>query len=171
MFIERPKSLSAQAATWSDYKHHNTFKFLVGIRPTGFYFVSFFFFYGGRTRGKFITKDSRFYYLLERDDEVIADSICQIQENLPLHFFRLVVPPGARVKSQMTKSEVKKAKEVPNLQIHVERGINRIKIFRVLKVTIPVTMIQHVYDIILTGATLCNLRPKLIRTIEKDLKK
>ena len=57
------------------------------------------------------------------------------------------------------------------MQIHVERGINRIKIFRVLKVTIPVTMIQHVYDIILTGAALCNLRPKLIRTIEKDLKK
>ena len=46
MFIERPKSLSAQAATWSGYKHHNTFKFLVGIRPTGFYFVSFFFFMG-----------------------------------------------------------------------------------------------------------------------------
>ena len=36
VFIERPKSLSAQAATWSDYKHHNTFKFLVGITPTGF---------------------------------------------------------------------------------------------------------------------------------------
>ena len=83
----------------------------------------------------------------------------------------MVVPSGARVKSEMTKSEVKKAKEVPNLQIHVERGINRTKLFRVLKVTIPVTMIQHIYDIILTGAALCNLRPKLIRTKEKDLKK
>ena len=37
VFIERPKSLSAQAAaTWSDYKHHNTLKFLVGITPIGF---------------------------------------------------------------------------------------------------------------------------------------
>ena len=36
VFIEKPKSLSAQAATWSDYKHHNTFKFLVGITPTEF---------------------------------------------------------------------------------------------------------------------------------------
>ena len=71
----------------------------------------------------------------------------------------------------MTKSEVKKAKEVPNLQIHVERGINSIKLFRVLKVTIPVTMTQHVYDIILTGTASCNLRPKLIRTKEKDLRK
>ena len=35
VFIERRKSLSAQAATWSDYKHHNAFKFLVEITPTG----------------------------------------------------------------------------------------------------------------------------------------
>ena len=31
LFIDRPKLLSAEAATWSDYKHHNTFKFLVRI--------------------------------------------------------------------------------------------------------------------------------------------
>ena len=36
VFIDRPKSLSSQTATWSDYKHHKTFKFLVGITPTGF---------------------------------------------------------------------------------------------------------------------------------------
>ena len=29
--VERPKSLDCQAAIWSDYKHHNTTKFLVGI--------------------------------------------------------------------------------------------------------------------------------------------
>ena len=28
IFIERPKSLINQASTWSDYKHHNTVKFL-----------------------------------------------------------------------------------------------------------------------------------------------
>ena len=31
VFTERPKSLDFQAATWSDYKHHNTIKFLVGM--------------------------------------------------------------------------------------------------------------------------------------------
>ena len=52
----------------------------------------------------------------------------------------------------MTKSEVKKTKEVANLQINVERAINRIKFFRILKGTIPVTMIEHVDDIILICA-------------------
>ena len=75
----------------------------------------------------------------------MADRGFQIQEDLLLHFCRLVVPPGARVKSQKTK-------EVANLRIHVERVINRIKFFRFLKGTVPVTMKQHVYDIILTCA-------------------
>ena len=101
----------------------------------------------------------------------MADSGFQIQEDLLLHFCRLVVPLGARVKSQMTGSEVKKTKEAANLQIHVERAINRIKFFRILKGTILVTMIQHVDNIMLTCAALCNLKPKLIKTKEKDSQK
>ena len=31
VFIERAKPLDCQAATWSDYKHHNTIKCLVGL--------------------------------------------------------------------------------------------------------------------------------------------
>ena len=31
VFIERPKPLDCQAAPWSDYKHHNTIKCLVGL--------------------------------------------------------------------------------------------------------------------------------------------
>ena len=36
VFIERPKFLDAQVATWSDYKSHNTVKFLSGILSTGY---------------------------------------------------------------------------------------------------------------------------------------
>ena len=124
VFIERPKTLFFQAATWSDYKLHYTFKFLVGITPTAF--ISFLSScYGGRASDKLITRDSGFYDLLERCDEVIADRGFQIQEDLLLHFNRLFVRPGARVKIPVTKSEVKKAKEVAHLRIPVERAINR----------------------------------------------
>ena len=47
----------------------------------------------------------------------MAERGFQVQEDLLLHFCRLVVPPGARVKRQMTKSEVRKTKEVANLLI------------------------------------------------------
>ena len=63
VFIEKQKPLFAQAATCSDYKHHNTFNFLVGITPTGF--ISFHSScYGRGTSDKFITRDSGFYDLL-----------------------------------------------------------------------------------------------------------
>ena len=80
------------------------------------------------------------------------------------------------MKIQITKSEAKKTKEVANLQIHVERALNRIKFFRILRGSIPVTMTQRVDDIILnviilTCAALCNLKLKLIKNKEKDFQK
>ena len=61
-FIERPKSLINQACTWSEYKHHNTIKFLVG--PIG-YITLLSDCYGGRASDRYIVKDSGFYDLLE----------------------------------------------------------------------------------------------------------
>ena len=33
--MERPTNLKARAQTWSNYKHHSTIKFLIGIAPQG----------------------------------------------------------------------------------------------------------------------------------------
>ena len=161
VFIERPKGLDNQAATWSDYKHHNTIKFLVGISPSGYItFLSDC--YGGRASDKFITSDSNFYDLIERDDEIMADRGFQIREDLLLRYCSLSIPPGARVKSQFTKKETETTKEVANLRIHVERAINRIKTFRILKSVIPITLLHNIDDIVLSCAALCNLKPRLI---------
>ena len=134
---------------------------MVGITPSGF--ISFLSdCYGGRSSDKFITGDSGFYDLLERDDEVMADRGFQIKEELMLRFCSLSVPPGARVKSQMTVSECKQTKDVANLRIHIERAINRIKFYRILKNVLPITMLHHMDDIVKTCAALCNLKPLLI---------
>ena len=132
LFIEQSKSLENPAYTWSGYNHHNTIKILVGISPNGF--ITFLLdCYGGRASDKYITKDSGFYDLLERGDQVITGRGFQIKEQLLLHFCSLKVPPGALMKSQMNSAEVKKIKDVANLRIHAERAINHIKSSRVLK--------------------------------------
>ena len=60
-------------------------KLLVGIAPSGF--ISFLSeCYGGRASDKFITADSGLYDILERDDEVMADRVFQIREELMLRF-------------------------------------------------------------------------------------
>lgn len=35
IFIQRPSAMLAQSETWSDFKHHNTLKQLVGGTPNG----------------------------------------------------------------------------------------------------------------------------------------
>ncbi len=119
--------------------------------------------WGGRASDRFICQESGFYNLLERDDEVMADRGFQIQEDLLHYYCKLTVPPGARLKSQITKSECEKTKEVANVRIHVERAINRLKKFRILKNTLPITLLPLVDDIITTCGALCNIQPPLIR--------
>ena len=35
LFIQTPSDLMLQSSTWSNYKQHNTTKFLIGITPNG----------------------------------------------------------------------------------------------------------------------------------------
>jgi hypothetical protein len=57
IFVQNPSKLDARKQVYSNYKHHNTFKFLVGVSPQmGITYVSRM--YGGRASDKFITSDS-----------------------------------------------------------------------------------------------------------------
>ena len=49
-----------------------------------------------------------------------------------------------------------------SIRIHIERAINRINNFRLLKNTLPVSLLRHIDDILRICAALCNLIPKLI---------
>ena len=56
IFIDRPTSLMARAQTWSNYKKHNTCKFLIGITPQGS--ISFILKdWGGRVSDVHLTKN------------------------------------------------------------------------------------------------------------------
>ena len=82
VFIEKPKNPDAQAATWSTYKNHNTFKFLIGITPNGVpSFISDV--YGGRISDKELVKRSGLCPLLEEDDSIMADRGFLIEDLLP----------------------------------------------------------------------------------------
>ena len=71
VFIERPFGLTAQAQTWSNYKHHHTIKYLIGITPAG---STFFHKVGvGGYLIKNFTIRSKFFEKLQHGDTVLAD--------------------------------------------------------------------------------------------------
>lgn len=160
VFIEKPNNLEAAALTWSDYKRHNTAKFLVSITPAGLInYVSKC--YGGRTSDKYITLHSGFLNLVEPYDKVLADRGFQMREDFALSNAELIIPPGRRGVSQMSKLDVQHTKEIANRRIYIEQAIRRMKCFRILKYELPLTMLSHLDDMIVVIDCICNLSPPL----------
>ena len=161
VYIQRPRDLKVQAATWSDYKRHNTFKVLVGITPRGnISFLSKA--WGGRASDRTIVDKSGFLDLIEPFDQIMADKGFTIKEELALRMAELVMPPAAKGNMQMLPDDVLSTKKVANYRIHVERAIQRLKGFRILQETFPITMLSNVDDIVIVCAALTNLKAPLV---------
>ena len=60
-----------------------------------------------------------------------------------------------------------KDKKITNLRVHVEKAINRISSYQILKGTLPVTMMKHVDEFALVYTALCNIKNVLVQT-KKD---
>ena len=171
VYIERQTSLLARAQTYSNYKSHNTVKFLVAISPTGAVtFVSKC--WGGRTSDKHLTAHSGFLDHLKYGDLVLADRGFDIAEDLALHGAALAIPPYTKGKFQLSQREVETSRALSRVRIHVERAIGRIKRYRILQLTLPISLIKRPYEtdystidkILIVCAALSNLHPPLINT-------
>ena len=161
IFIGCPRNLEIQALTWSDYKKHNTVKFLIGIAPNGM--ISFLSkAWGGRASDQFITRESGFLDLLEPTDLIMADRGFTIREDLMRRHATLEIPPPSSGLDQMTRENVQATKKIANAQIHVERAIGRMKQFCILQNVLPITLVPVIDDILTICACLCNLQPPLV---------
>ncbi|XP_065645488.1 uncharacterized protein LOC136075965 [Hydra vulgaris] len=160
LFIETPSSLEIAAACWSNYKHHYTVKYLVGITPNGA--VSFLSnCYGGRASDVFIVKDCRFLKYLQPGDQVIADRGFKIKDLLAFYQCNIAIPPSKHTNFQMTYNDVQETSKIANVRIYVEQAIGRMKNFRILKNEMPVTLLPLCDNIITVCAILTNFMPPL----------
>ena len=81
IFINKPSNLKARSATWSQYKHRNKIKFLIGISPqVVITFISKA--WGGRTSDKYLAENSKFLNHLLPGDVVLADRGFNIAESV-----------------------------------------------------------------------------------------
>ena len=142
VFMERPTSLKPRAQTWSNYKKHNTVKFLIGITPQGLIaFISKG--WGGRVSDVYLTENCGLLAKLLPGDMILADRGFTIQEAAGMYCAEVKMPPFTRGKKQLSKIEVDTARRLSRVRIHVERVIGMVRQkYSILQSTLPINMIM-----------------------------
>ncbi|KAJ8977271.1 hypothetical protein NQ317_003973 [Molorchus minor] len=171
IFIERSSNLDAAAKTWSNYKHHHTIKFLIGITPQGaICFISNA--YGGRASDKFITENSNFLDKLRPGDLVIADRGFLISNSVKMCFAEVVTPSFTKGRKQLSAKEIETTRKTASVRIHVERVIGMLRQkYTILKDTLPLQALKEksideqfvlIDQIVVVCCALINLSPPII---------
>lgn len=165
--IQRPTYLRSRGETFSNYKSHNTAKYMVGISPHGqIMFISNAF--GGRASDKFIVEKSVFLDYLLPGDEVMADRGFTIDDVLFPRRVELNIPAFTKCKPQLSGEDVTSTRRIARVRIHVERAIRRLKVFKELSSTVPVSSLKLFDDILVVCSVLVNLKSYLIRDTEEN---
>ena len=125
VFIDRPTNLLVRAQTFSNYKHHNAIKILIGITAQGTVcFVSQA--WGDRTSDKHLTGNCGFLEHLP-GDMVMANRGFTISESVGLKQAKLVIHAFTKGKLQLDPVDVEITRGIASVRIHVERVIGSLR--------------------------------------------
>ena len=101
IFLERPANLLSRAQIISQYKHHNTVKYLIGVTPKGT--VSFISEgWGRRTSDKYLTEHCSPLTHLVPGDLVRADRGFDISDSVRAYCSTLKIPAFTKGKKQLS---------------------------------------------------------------------
>ncbi len=139
IFIETPSDLHMQSSTWSQYKHHNTTKFLVACTPPNGAICYVSLLHVGSISNVELTRTSGFLSKLQDKAgiSIMADRGFTIKDMLKELNIELNIPPFMEGRQQLPAQERQEGRTIASLWIHVERAIGRIKTFDICKGTIP----------------------------------
>ncbi len=165
LFCQRPSSLSIQSSLYSSYKHHVTYKALIGIAPSGaITFVGQLF--DGSISDREIVQRSGILNsaLWDEGDSLMADRGFTIADDLKPFKVNLNIPAFLGGRDQLSKEEVIESQTIASVCIHVERAIQRVKKFRLIRNEILLVLHGSVNQIWTVCCLLCNFMPPLIQT-------
>ena len=162
IYIEPPLNLNARAQIFSNYKSHNTIKYLIGITPAGA--ISFLSAgQGERSLDKEITLKSGFLDKLTHADCLLADRGFLVEEKLVTRRAVLRIPAFTRGKKQTTGKDIDISRQIALVRIHVDRVIGRLKKFKILNTTIPIAQLNLTDNIMVTIAGIISLNASFVK--------
>lgn len=165
VFTQRPSALGSRKHLFSNYKHHTTTKFLVGISPSGsMLYVSDM--WGGRASDQKITRECGLVAKLRPGQCVMADRGFTIEEELSERGVGLLIPSFlGRDRTQLSAQEVTSTRRIAEARIHIERAIERIKEFRILQGEVDLTLLHVLEQTFQVCAWLTNFQPPIVKDV------
>ncbi|KAK4884907.1 hypothetical protein RN001_001178 [Aquatica leii] len=118
--------------------------------------------YGGRMSDKAIFNSENIIAKLDPGDAIMVDKGILIKNECQQHFIKLIRPPYLRNRTQFSKEDAQTTASIAKARVHVERAIQRIKIFRICKGTILWTLLPYMDSIMIIIAGLTNLSPPIL---------
>lgn len=112
-----------------------------------------------------LLKDSGFLNLIQHGDNVMADRGFDITDELEMRGAYLNRPPFRNGNFQLSSEEVESARRIAEVRIHIERAIQRIKLFHILDGTLPLSFQMVADDIFQTCAYLTNFQMPIIKCV------
>ena len=109
IFIETPTNFSARSKTYSNYRKHNTLKFLIGVTPydTISHQSEC---WGGRVSDKNLIQESTFLSLLEPGGVMLADRGFTVSNDIVLQGAKLVKPAFTCGQEQLSQKDIEMSK-------------------------------------------------------------
>lgn len=160
--IEKPKCLHCRIMTYSHYKGDHTVKFLISVSPAGL-IMDISEALGGRASDKHITIHSKILDKLQSyRDGVMVDKVFFIDSDCDMKGIKLFRPAFVKGGNQLSKEDVEMSIKVARARVHVERTIQRFKIFKIFQDRIEWSMLKHINKIKDIIAGLVNLQSSIL---------
>ncbi|XP_055534050.1 uncharacterized protein LOC129723705 [Wyeomyia smithii] len=137
-----------------------TAKYLVSVTPGGcLNYVSQG--YVGRASDKFIFNASDMISLFDKHDAVMVDKGFAIKKELEQRNLELVRPPTL-INEQFNIREARDNVSITGARVHVERGIQRMKNFKILTEKVDLAILHLLDDIMVIIAGVVNLSAPIL---------
>lgn len=102
--------------------------------------------WGGSVSDKELTLQSGLLDLVEEGDVFLVDRGFWCEEMFAAKGASILMPSLTKKRSQLPGAEVTASRKLSSVRIHVERAIQRFKVFRVFQTVLPVSFVKRVGD-------------------------
>ena len=160
--IQTSRNFAQQGNTYSQYKHSNTFKCLIAVTPNGgACFVSDLF--EGDITDIQIFEESGILKHINPYDIILADRGFTVQDLLNPLQAKLMIPSFLKGRKNLSAAEELSTRKIAKARIHIERFNQRLKSFRLLGKTIPLTLAAIATQMVVVACGLVNFQQVLCK--------